>query len=100
VLAAKPDVIVRGAFLPEGSTTILREWRREPADITWIIPGWAANPELVKACGAELTEGVISVDTVPNIEAASFKAFAASYKAATGQDGASKHLTPRWPTTW
>ncbi len=88
VLAAKPDVIVLGAFLPE-ATTILREWRREPADITWIIPGWAANPELVKACGPELTEGVISVDTVPNIEAASFKAFAASYKAATGQDGAS-----------
>ncbi|MBV8165876.1 MAG: ABC transporter substrate-binding protein [Alphaproteobacteria bacterium] len=88
VLAAKPDVIVLGAFLHE-ATAILREWRREPADLAWIIPGWAANPELVKACGPELTEGVISIDTVPNLDAASFQEFSAAYKTATGQDGAS-----------
>jgi branched-chain amino acid transport system substrate-binding protein len=85
VLAAKPDVIVLGAYLPD-ATTILREWRREPADVAWMIPGWAANAELVKACGPALTEGVISVDSVPNLDSAAFKNFAAPYQAATGQD--------------
>jgi branched-chain amino acid transport system substrate-binding protein len=86
-LAAKPDVIVLGAYLPE-ATAILRDWQRAPADLAWMIPGWAANAALVKACGPELTEGVISIDTVPNQGAASFEQFAAPYKAATGQDGA------------
>jgi branched-chain amino acid transport system substrate-binding protein len=87
VLAAKPDVIVLGAHLPD-ATTILGEWRREPADVKWMIPGWAANAALVNACGPELTEGVISIDTVPDQGAASFAQFAGPYKAATGQDGA------------
>jgi branched-chain amino acid transport system substrate-binding protein len=89
VLAAKPDVIVLGSYLPD-ATTILHEWHQGGGGgPTWIIPGWAANAELVKALGPDVTEGVISIDLAPNAAAASFASFAAKYKTATGKDGAS-----------
>lgn len=87
VLAAKPDVIVMGSFLPD-TTIILREWFQSGETNKWIIPGWAANPQLVTALGAEATEGLISVDSVSNEQAASFAAYDAAHRAATGQPGA------------
>jgi branched-chain amino acid transport system substrate-binding protein len=88
VLAAKPDVIVMGSFLPD-TTIILREWFQSGETNKWIIPGWAANPQLITALGNEATEGLISVDSVSNETAASFAAYDAAHKAATGQPGAS-----------
>ena len=88
VLAAKPDVIVMGSFLPD-TTIILREWFQSGETTKWIIPGWAANPQLITALGNEATEGLISVDSVSNETAASFVAYDAAYKAATGQPGVS-----------
>jgi branched-chain amino acid transport system substrate-binding protein len=88
ILAAKPDVIVTGSYLPD-TTIILREWFQAGQDVKWIIPGWAANPELVKALGAEVCEGLISVDTVSNENAASYKALDAAYLKATGKPLAS-----------
>ena len=87
VLAAKPDVIVTGSYLPD-STIILREWYQSGQDLKWIMPGWAANPDLVKALGNEVVEGVISVDSVSNENAASFKRFDAAFNAATGKGAA------------
>ena len=87
VLAAKPDVIVTGSYLPD-STIILREWYQSGQDLKWIMPGWAANPDLVKALGNEVVEGVISVDSVSNENAASFKRFDAALNAATGKSAA------------
>jgi branched-chain amino acid transport system substrate-binding protein len=88
ILAAKPDVIVMGSFLPD-TTIILREWFQTGANTKWIIPGWAANPQLVAALGNEATEGLISVDSVSNENAASFKHYDATYQKAVGQPGAS-----------
>ena len=84
ILATKPDVIVMGSYLPD-TTIILREWFQSGADTKWIIPGWAANPDLVKALGAEVCEGIISVDTVSNEKSASYAHFDAAYTKATGK---------------
>lgn len=85
VLATNPDVIVMGSYLPD-TTIILREWFQSGAENAWIIPGWAANPELVEALGKEATEGVIAVDTVSNTNADSYKDLGTRYKQATGQE--------------
>lgn len=83
VLAKDPDVIVMGSYLPD-TTIILREWFQSGHENAWIIPAWAANPELVKALGSEATNGIISVDTVSNVDADSYKELSARYKKATG----------------
>ncbi len=83
VLAEKPDVIVMGSYLPD-TTIILREWYQSGDKVSWIIPGWAANPELIKAVGPEIAEGLISVDTVSNDGAPSNKAFAERFQKAAG----------------
>jgi len=88
VLAARPDVIVMGSFLPD-TTIILREWFQLGETNKWIIPGWAANPQLVQALGNEATEGVISVDSVSNEQAASFATYDQAYRRAMNQPGAS-----------
>lgn len=88
VLAEKPDVIVTGSYLPD-TTIILREWYQSGEKTSWIIPGWAANPELVKALGPEITEGLISVDTVSSETAPSYKHFDALFLKATGKPASS-----------
>jgi branched-chain amino acid transport system substrate-binding protein len=65
VLRAKPDVIVTGSYLAD-TTIILREWYQTGIDTHWIIPGWAANTDLIKALGPKVTEGIISVESVSN----------------------------------
>jgi branched-chain amino acid transport system substrate-binding protein len=84
VLAEKPDVIVTGSYLPD-TTIFLREWFQSGEKVQWIIPGWAANPELIKALGPEVTEGIISVDAVSSENAPSYKNFDAAYMKATGK---------------
>lgn len=88
VLAEKPDVIVMGSYLPD-TTIILREWFQSGEKTSWIIPGWAANPELVKALGNEVTEGLISVDTVSNENSPAFKHFDGLYQKAMGKPASS-----------
>ena len=86
VLAAKPDVIVTGSYLAD-TTIILREWFQLGEKTKWIIPGWAANPQLVKALGNEAVEGIFSVDSVANEQAPAYKAFDAAYTRAMNQPG-------------
>jgi len=88
VLAANPDVIVTGSYLSD-TTIIMREWFQSGQPVKWIIPGWAANPDLVKATGPEVVEGVISVDSISNETAPSFRVYAEVYEKATGQSGQS-----------
>lgn len=83
VLAEKPDVIVTGSYLPD-TTILLREWYQSGDKNAWIIPGWAANPDLIKALGAEVCEGIISVDSVSNESSGAFKRFDAAYMKALG----------------
>ncbi|MEO8346214.1 MAG: ABC transporter substrate-binding protein [Betaproteobacteria bacterium] len=84
ILAAKPDVVVTGSYLPD-STIILREWYQTGQDVKWIMPGWAANADLVKVLGNDVVEGVIAVDAVSNEAAASYKHLDAEYQKAMGK---------------
>jgi branched-chain amino acid transport system substrate-binding protein len=79
VLNTRPDVIVMGSFLPD-TTIILREWVQMGQPVKWIIPGWAANPQLVQALGPAVTEGIISVESVSNEGAQAFAAYDAAHK--------------------
>ncbi|MEJ1979078.1 MAG: ABC transporter substrate-binding protein [Acetobacteraceae bacterium] len=88
VLDAKPDVIVTGSYLAD-TTILMREWYQSGEATKWILPGWAGNPDLVKAVGAEALEGVISVDSISNVNAPSFKLYDDAYRKAMGQPGAS-----------
>lgn len=85
VLAAKPDVIVTGSYLPD-TTIFLREWYQTGQPVSWIIPGWAANAKLVKALGAKVCEGIISVESIANEGAPSYDHFAELYRKVTGND--------------
>jgi len=93
VLAEKPDVIVTGSYLPD-TTIILREWFQSGEKTAWIIPGWAANPDLVKALGPEVCEGIISVDTVSAENAPAFKHFDAMYTKAMGRSALTNVYAP------
>ncbi len=93
VLAEKPDVIVTGSYLPD-TTILLREWFQSGEKTAWIIPGWAANPDLVKALGAEVCEGIISVDTVSSENSAAFKHFDAMYTRAMGRSALTNVYAP------
>jgi branched-chain amino acid transport system substrate-binding protein len=88
VLAANPDVIVTGSYLAD-TTIIMREWYQSGQPVKWVMPGWAASPDLVKAVGPDVVEGVISVDSVSNENAPSYKAYDEAYRKATGQPGQS-----------
>jgi branched-chain amino acid transport system substrate-binding protein len=71
VLRAKPDVIVTGSYLAD-TTILLREWYQTGVDTHWIIPGWAANADLIKALGPKVTDGIISVESVSNENAPNY----------------------------
>lgn len=86
ILAAQPDVVVMGSFLPD-MTIILREWFQTGQPVKWIVPGWAANPALIKALGNDVCEGIISVDSVSNEGSPGFAAYDAAYKAAMKESG-------------
>ena len=86
VLAAKPDVIVTGSYIPD-STIILRNWYETGATNKWILPGWAGNPALVAAVGKEATEGVFCVESVSNVGSGAFKLYDAAYRKAMGVSG-------------
>ncbi|MDY7577212.1 ABC transporter substrate-binding protein [Herbaspirillum sp. RTI4] len=75
VLRGKPDVIVTGSYLAD-TTIILREWYQSGQPARWIIPGWAANSDLLKALGPDVTEGIISVESISAENSPSYKSFA------------------------
>jgi branched-chain amino acid transport system substrate-binding protein len=88
ILDAKPDVIVTGSYLAD-TTILMREWYQSGVDTKWVLPGWAGNPDLAKAVGGDVLEGVISVDSISNIAAPSYALYDKAYRAAMGQPGAS-----------
>lgn len=86
VLAAKPDVIVTGSYIPD-TTIILRNWYETGATNKWILPGWAGNATLIKAVGPEASEGVFSVESVSNVGSTAYKLYDAAYTKAMGVSG-------------
>ncbi|MBV9782727.1 MAG: ABC transporter substrate-binding protein [Acidisphaera sp.] len=87
-LSEKPDFLVVSGYVPDTSI-ILREAYEAGNTAKIVIPGWAMGPATVKALGAEVLEGLIVVDAVPDAGSAAFKTFDAAYRAATGNPGSS-----------
>jgi branched-chain amino acid transport system substrate-binding protein len=86
VMNTRPDVIVMGSFLPD-TTIILREWFQMGVPVRWIIPAWAANPQLVQALGPAVTQNVIAVDSVSNEGSPAFAAYDAAYRRVMNASG-------------
>jgi len=80
VLATKPDVIALGSYRPD-ATILLREWFQTGQDCKFIMPGWTANEDLVKALGKEATEGIISISNVAAHDHEAYKRFAGKFRA-------------------
>ena len=93
ILAAKPDVIVTGSYIAD-TTIILREWWQSGEKTHWIIPGWAANPDLIKALGPEVCEGIISVDSVSNEKSQAYASLGTRYEKSTGKKIADNIFAP------
>jgi branched-chain amino acid transport system substrate-binding protein len=72
-----------GSYLPD-TTIILREAFQLGSTTKWIMPSWSGNDQLVQALGKQATEGVLVMDTMPNEEASSYKAFAEGYQKVAG----------------
>ncbi len=85
VLAAKPEVVVMGSYLPD-TTIILKEWYQSGEPVKWIGPAWAINQKLIETLGAGVVEGVVAVDAVPDFDHPKYAEWAERLKKATGQD--------------
>lgn len=79
ILAAQPDCIIGASYLTD-MTIILKDWYQSGATNKWIGVNWAVNSDLVKALGAEASEGLISVAMAPNVGSPAFKAFDDLYR--------------------
>jgi branched-chain amino acid transport system substrate-binding protein len=86
VLAQNPDVIALSGYLPD-TTIILREAYELGATAKFIIPGWAAGPQLVASLGPEVSQGVLVYESVPDTEGEAFKRYSEQYKKALGTSG-------------
>lgn len=86
VLAAKPDVIVMGSYLPD-TTIILREWFQTGETQKWILAGQAAGPDLVKAIGVEASEGLLVVNSITNEGSTAFSQYDSAYRKVMNQPG-------------
>ncbi|MYN13885.1 ABC transporter substrate-binding protein [Pusillimonas sp. TS35] len=80
VLSTKPDVIVLASYTPD-ATIILREWYQSGQDAKFIMPGWSASPDLIKALGPTVTNGILSVQNVP-ASGSAYDRFNEAYKKA------------------
>ncbi len=84
-LAPKPEVIVMGSYLPD-TTIILKEWYEGGQPVKWIAPAWAINPKLIASVGAQVVEGAVAVDTVPDFDSPTYKRMNAELTKAMGVD--------------
>jgi len=84
-LAPKPEVIVMGSYLPD-TTIILKEWYEGGQPVKWIAPAWAVNPKLIASVGANVVEGVVAVDTVPDFDSPTYKRMKDDLTKAMGVD--------------
>ena len=84
-LAIKPDFIVACSYQPD-ATILLREWYQSGDKVNWLFPTYAVNDEMVKSLDNQITDGIVTVDSLSNEGSPSYTALAAKYKAATNLD--------------
>jgi branched-chain amino acid transport system substrate-binding protein len=85
VLKSKPDVIALCSYTPD-ATIILKEWYQSGQDCKFIMPGWSATPDLVKALGPKVTDGIISISNVAAETHMAFQRFSAAFRKVTGKE--------------
>lgn len=85
VLATKPDVIALSSYTPD-ATIILKEWYQNGQPCKFIMPGWSANENLIKALGADATDGIIAVSNVAATNHPTFRHFDAAFRKLTGRE--------------
>ena len=83
VLAANPEVIVMGSYLPD-TTIIVREARQLGSTVKFIVPGYAVPPTLAETLGNEATNGVMAVDYVSALDSPAYAHFVKRYKEVMG----------------
>lgn len=88
VLRSRPDGIILSGYAPDG-VIIIRDWFQSGTKMKWIMPGFAANGEFLRALGSEATDGIVVVESVVNEQAPAYKAFAKLYEAAMSKPAAS-----------
>jgi branched-chain amino acid transport system substrate-binding protein len=84
-LGPKPEVVVMGSYLPD-TTIILKEWYETGQPAKWIAPAWAINAKLIQSVGAEVANGAVAVDTVPDFDSPTYKRVADPLTKAMGAD--------------
>ncbi|WP_406857143.1 ABC transporter substrate-binding protein [Alsobacter sp. KACC 23698] len=85
-LTQNPDVIVLSGYLPD-TTIILREAYELGVTAKFLIPGWAAGPQLISALGPDASQDVLVYESVPDVEGAAFKRYSEAYNKALGATG-------------
>ncbi|MEV5412168.1 ABC transporter substrate-binding protein [Thermopolyspora sp. NPDC052614] len=80
----KADVIVNVGYTPELSA-MLKDARNSPDKGTWLSVGWSVNQGLFDAVGADVAEGLYSVDAAPNVETPAFERLRTTFKGTTGR---------------
>ncbi|SLN64352.1 ABC transporter substrate-binding protein [Oceanibacterium hippocampi] len=85
ILAAKPEIIMLGSYLPD-TTIIVREARQMGSDVRFIGPGYAIAPKLSESLGAEAVEGLMAVDYVSSLDSSAYAHFSKRYQDEMGSD--------------
>lgn len=84
-LSENGDVIVITGYTPD-ITQVLKEWYETgETDQKWLGQTFAINEDLANNLGAEVVEGVMAVNTVPDFESSAYQSIAARYKESTGE---------------
>lgn len=71
VLAKKPQIVILGSYEPDAAI-ILKEWYQTGIPMHFLGPAFAINQQLVQAVGARVANGVLAIDTVPNLKARTY----------------------------
>jgi branched-chain amino acid transport system substrate-binding protein len=84
VLRSRPDGIILSAYVPDASA-IIREWAQLGTPMKWIIPGFGANVDFIKAVTPEVAEGIVVVESVVNDKSGAYARYARQYALAMKQ---------------
>ena len=78
ILATNPDLIMVEGYTPD-STVIAKDLYRAGFKGAMLGPSFAINAKFVEGAGAEVAEGIWSMDPAPSFDSPAYKLFAASF---------------------
>jgi branched-chain amino acid transport system substrate-binding protein len=85
VLAANPQIIIMGSYVPD-MTIIVREIAQSGAGVKLIAPGYAVTPKMIETLGPDATDGIMTIDYVSSLNSAAYSHFSKWYKAVVGSE--------------